>query len=223
MKSIVIIMFLVSGVFSYSQEYSGALEIAGNQVSTDLDVMKGKFDYRKGLIGSEYLYKDFKKADITSNSDELISLKVRFNVYNQEFEFFHKGDTLALKRDMVGKVDIEGAVFKPILDEKHNPIYAKELVNGKISLFKKYKTLIKKSKIIEGIQTETPKDRIVIRESYIIKKSDSEKISMIKLKKKSILTVLNNEKKIINFVKENKFSYKKENDVIKIFTFFNEF
>jgi len=222
MKNLVRIIFLINTVVFYSQGYTGTLEVNESQTFTQTNLMREKFKREKDLIGSEYLYKGYKQATITTANNKVATLNVRFNALTHEFEILKKGVVLALKHNIVKSVAFEGEKFVSILDENSNPIFAKELVVGKLKFYKKYKVIVKKEKIIPGIQTETPKDRIVIRELFIVSKSGEDVFSLLKLKKKPILKVLNHNSKTISFSKVNKLAYTKEKDVVKMFIFFNQ-
>ncbi len=221
MKTIIKFFFLINSIVFYSQGYTGALEINGSQTLTQTNIMRNKFENKKNIIGSVYLDKEYKSATITAKNDDIITLKVRFNTFTHEFEILKNNTILALKHSIVKKVIFDSKVFKPILDENSKPIFAIELARGKLSLFKKFKVIIKKGKIIPGIQTEDPKDRIVIRELYLVNNSSEDLFSLLKLKKKYILSAINNNSEVINFSKKNKLSYTKEEDVIKMFNFYN--
>jgi len=222
MRKIVVLIFLVSGLFSYTQNNgleSGAGSLGKLTLGKPMNI---NFNSSKELVGSEYLDIEFKSAKIITNEEKTTTVDARFNTYAQEIEIKLNGEVLALNHNIVKSVELDEKTFVPIKDESSKFIFAEVLVNGNLSLYKKYKAIIKEGKIKEGIQTETPKDKIVIKEYFLVHKVNSEAYSLLKLKKKTILEIFNNDKEVISFVKDNKLSYKKLEDVIKIFLYFNK-
>lgn len=222
MKNIFTILFLIVVFNSFSQ--NNGLESGtgglGNMITGKS--IRVNFDANKKLIGSEYLEEKFKLAKIILISKKTTEVKARYNAYAQEFEIQLDNKVLALNPNIIQCIEIENESFEPIKDENSNLLFAKTLVNGdKINLFKKFEAVIKEGKIVPGIQTSEPEDKIIINESYLINNSKSENYIVIKLRKKQILKAVNNDKATIKFIKENKLSYKNEEDVIRVFTFYN--
>lgn len=216
-----VLLVCIMNIFAFYGQNNGLERGSGVLGTMSLGKpVKISFATENETIGSEYLVKAFQPSKVVTKEDKIILVDMRFNTFTQEMEILQKDKILALNHEIVQKVILNRDTFKPISQESEK-IFVHELVNGNLSLFKKYEAKLKEGKITPGIQTGKPKDRIFIINTYVLKAKDEEKYSILKLKKKSILKVINENKETINYIKNNKLSFNKEEDVIKIFEYFN--
>lgn len=222
LKPGILLTFLALSFVSYGQT-NGLEQGVGNLGK----MISGKalritFDSSTKIEGSEYLDEKWRLGEITTLENKKIVLKSRFNAYTQELEVLQNNKPLALSHSIVENVKLNGKKFKPIRDENANIIFAEELVEGPVSVFKKYTAYIKESNFKPGIQTIKPNDKIVIKKSLLYTLADTEDFLIFNKKKKDILAIINKDSKTLDFIKKNKLSYKKETDIIKIFNFYNK-
>lgn len=106
-------------------------------------------------------------------------------------------------------------------EDSKNNFFFELTPHVKTKLLKKYVAKIKEGQINVMTKQKTSPDKFIIDDSYAITKNGTT-TEEFRLKKKTILKLFNDKKKLIEkFVDDNDLSYKDEVDVVKIFNYYN--
>jgi len=213
-----LIMILV-GISGYSQIPSSR-ELINNEQSVST------FDHRnKDLVGSNYIDQNFLSAKL--NIDEII-YAMRYDAYQDEMEIEKDGNTFYLRKDFNYQITFLDKnkiyqVYNYEEKEKINKGFFVVLYNGdKISLL-----LQEKIKFYEEEEAKTGYDKYeppkLKREKDKIFLGYKNNVTKeLPKKKKDILKLFSSKSKVVElFIKENKLGFKKSEDLIKIFSYYN--
>jgi len=213
-----LIMFL-TGISGYSQ-ITSSQELINDKQSIS------SFDYRnKDLVGSNYIDQNFLSAKL--NIDEII-YAMRYDAYQDEMEIEKDGNTFYLRKDFNYQITFLDKnkiyqVYNYEEKEKINKGFFVVLYNGdKISLL-----LQEKIKFYEEEEAKTGYDKYeppkLKREKDKIFLGYKNNVTKeLPKKKKDILKLFSSKSKVVElFIKENKLGFKKSEDLIKIFSYYN--
>jgi len=162
--------------------------------------------------GKKFLTNNFIKSTLIDFEGEKFEVELRYRFFDDEMQIMHQEKIKALfpqkvKKLIFKKNEVE-QVFIPLeySDKKTiNLGYFELLTDGKMKLLKQYKKGGKKD-----IKTE-----------FFFQTEDTP-AECFKVKKSSILKVLKRHKsEVSKFIVENKMDIKKENDLKKVFDFYN--
>ncbi len=170
------------------------------------------------IEGNRFLFENWKnKGELYSKGKSLKLDNINYDIYNNQFSELRSNDTLFIfENKLIDSARINGRCLKPDTGK----MFKEVLLEGeKISLYKVYNT-----EIVEGmfnpIDGSKQPSRFKITDDYLISKNDISKSFL--LSKKEITEVVKDHKsEIEKFIDENNLSYKKEADVIRIFTYYN--
>jgi len=168
--------------------------------------------------GNRFLFESWKnKGELYSKGKTLKLDNINYDIYNNQFSELRSNDTLYIfENKLIDSARINGRCLKPDTGKKFKEV----LMEGeKISLYKVYNT-----EIVEGmfnpIDGSKQPSRFKITDDYLISKNDISK--SFSLSKKEITEVVKDHKsEIEKYIDNNNLSYKKEADVIRIFTYYN--
>lgn len=171
--------------------------------------------------GSEFLEENWQQATVfDKNAKKKFKLLARFNAYTREIEILKEKDIISLTPINGITVELANKTFAPFKPkESAKFIFAEELVNGKISLFKVYDIKIIKAASDSNLLGIDSEDRLTIVDNLYFRKKDGEGLELPS-KKKSFEELFN--ERTLNFLKKERLSSKKEEDIIRIFEFQNE-
>ena len=165
------------------------------------------------------MFEDWNNSGIIyATTTERYSLKnINLNIERNSFESKVGQDSLfSFNFNNIDKFVINGRTFKNFYWDDDNRVYEIIYENENWSLIKGFK-------IVEVTGSANPmlnrtRDRIIRKAFYYLK--DDSGINTFIMKKNKILKLLNKKEsgseEILGFVKSNKLSFKKEDDVIKI-------
>nr|WP_320120599.1 hypothetical protein [uncultured Marinifilum sp.] len=184
------------------------------------DILSKEFN----LKGEYYLDNSFEEGVVKfTNSDTPSKTKLRYFVFNQEFQLIINEDTLALnKSDKIEYIKITDSKFIYTNSHlKNSKSYYEILAEGKISLLKFYQCkLIKGKENVSSFEEKIPDHYII--QSKLFYKTEKQLISKIPTIKTLIKEVFKDKsKELSNFIKTNKLKHKKESDLIMIFNYYN--
>ncbi len=168
----------------------------------------------------------FDNATIIINTIDGKSYKVPNGNYNAKsneiVSNFVTDSSFVFQSNSIKSVQFDKYTAKPYTDKESNSSFYFQLTpHADIKLLKKYVAKIVDGQINVLTKQKTSADWYNIIESYSYS-IDGETAQPIKLKKKNILKVLSNKKKLIQkFVDDNDLSYKDEKDVIKMFNYYS--
>jgi len=218
-STIVFLILILAGISGYSQ-ITSSQELINDTQSVS------SFDYRnKDLVGSNYIDENFLSAKL--NIDEII-YSMRYDAYQDEMEIEKDGNTFYLRKGFNYQITFLDKnkiyqVYNYQENEKLNNGFFVVLYNGdKVSLL-----LQEKIKFYEEKQAKTGYDKYeppkLKREKdkmFIGYKNNASK--ELPKKKKDILKLFSSKSKIMElFAKENKLGFKKPEDLVKIFSYYN--
>ena len=174
------------------------------------------------IITTYFLYNDWQNnCTLIIKGKKLKLNKVNFKIETNEF-LLEKGkdSVFSFNKKDIDLITINGVRYK-YKDFKNEKKFFEILLERKngLSFYKGYNIrVLPKSDI--GVLNR-PYDVKVKEEKFYV--SDGESINTIKLKKKKIIKLFKKEKQnsVSKFIKKNKLSYKKVNDIIKIFNYYN--
>lgn len=164
------------------------------------------------------------------NSDSLAGIQMRYNTLNDELEVLAdkgKNDIRVIRGSQLKsfttyagtnpKVYVNAGTFK---SEKPLKGFAKVLVQGNLSLIEYFYPKITKPNYNPGFATGE-KNTIVRQGSnyYVVSDGTAEKVT---LSRKGILSVMKDKQKDVEaYVKEKDVNFKSEEDVVRLFQFYN--
>lgn len=220
-KKILLSLLSVSSILTFSQQTLSINQVTGSQAVFNAGSDSKSFKY-EDISGSPYFDKKFHEAKIADNYEKI---SVRYNSYKDEVEFQKDGSPLVLPKEAkFSRIEITSPKQTLVLLETSDELngYFFELVNGKISLYKKIKTkFIDYIPAPNGYTTDKPASFKTLDPIYYIK---TEKGFIKKPKnQKDIIEQFPDKKEALTaFFKSNKIKFDKEEDLIKLVTFLNQ-
>jgi hypothetical protein len=175
--------------------------------------------------GSPYLLDDFILSAIYANSNKASGILVRYNVFEDYMEFKHQGSLYMLMPDKSVEKVVVGEV-KFVVEEysykgKLKMGYLQMLDSGKVILFSRKEVNLIPAKEATPMQynpTPAKFERLQDVLYYKIGKGITLKVENIK---KIIANLPDHTDEMSAFVKENQISTRNEEEVIKLFKFYN--
>jgi hypothetical protein len=174
----------------------------------------------KIIEGNKYLFENWKNKAVihTLKNEQLIVVNMNLNIQRNAFESKVGGETFTYRFNNIEKITIGNKAFKKYYFKGEGAIYEVIYESDKFSLLQNHSLKF----IAASVNTMVnQKDRYIRSSDYFIIKNN--KIKPCRLKKKSILKALGvNPKstaKVNAFAKENKLSFKSEEDLKIIFDF----
>jgi hypothetical protein len=235
MKKLIIIAICFISMQSFSQGSNNPLlnlkgPSAVNQMRTAFDAVNSRGQWRpitinNSIIGSPLALEGNKNTLVIFTKDDKV-----FKIPNGNYDA--KTDKLVSEyaKDSVysfGNSNIKHAKLNDVLIKKFKKedattrFYFVLSKGNKLSLLKGFFARIKQGNINVMTKLKTSKDKFVVFDKYFIS-TDNESVLEFKLRKRSILRLMSAHKsEVSTFVKENKLSYSKEKDVIKIFKYYH--
>jgi len=184
-----------------------------------------KFSYENAHIdGSQYLFKEWENnGSIVIGSKKYILANINFNIDRQEFMSKVENDSVYVyDTNIVDQVTINGKLFKRIYNgiERKNKMYEVVRSGKNFSVVKEY--YIKVLEASPNPMLNRPNKKIKQKNKLFVYTA-SENLVDLKLQKKSVLTFMDKKynQTIKDFVDKNNLSYKKENDVVRIFNYYD--
>lgn len=170
------------------------------------------------IEGNRFLLENWKnKGELYSQGKVLRLDNINYDIYSNQFSQSKQGDSLFIfDNKLIDSAKINGRSMKPDDNQKFNEV----LVEGKeVNLYKTFR-----AEIIEGMfnptDGTTQPSRFKIVDDYLI--TYHGKTEPFKFNKKQVLEVISEHKsETEKYIKANNLSLKKEEDVIKIFKYYN--
>ena len=205
------------GQISYTTE-EGASYQFDNNISGH--VIRVSDNYGNDVEGSEFLNEEWEQATVFDrNTKKKFRLLARFNAYTKEVEILKEKDIISLSPVDGISVELDGKVFSPFkLKENSKFIFAEELVKSKMSLFRVYDVKIIKAASDANLLGIDNKDRLTIIDNLYIEDESGLAIEL-PTKKKAIENLF--DQNTLKYLKKEKLSVKKEEDLVKIIKFQN--
>lgn len=169
--------------------------------------------------GSKYLFNTWENENlIYYKGKSYKNNNININLESDNFEFkLSKNSDVILDLNRIDSVFINSRKFMPFNFNGENRIFEVLTYTQNTDLLKGFDI-----RFVEGRANplvSAPVNKYVVNSRYFVRKDG---VFKFKLKKKKILSLFKDEKEnIIQFVKQNNLSYKKENDVAQIFLYYN--
>lgn len=222
MKSITLIIFILTGIVSVSHAQTNLRSVAhSNEIIRKINNNK-----TKSLNGDFYL-DEWKAGSIffSESPEPLTAYKLRYFVYGEVFHLLsEKNDTLLLKKShLIDSIIINDKKYiqrSYIVNNKIKQSYFEELSNGKMNLLKKHSNVFVKNndRTATGYDTRKP-DTYKIESTLYYQYPD--KIALqLPTKRKKIIQLLHDDR-LMEFLQSHKLNIRKEKDLIKLFNYYN--
>lgn len=226
MKHILLVLLTFCSVLSFSQtkytngtndvsRFSNNLQRNGVWVTNT-----AKKDPIKGTV---YLYDGWQNLSTVYFGEESNTLsKFNYNIKYDRFEArFSKDSVLVLNPLKVTKVILNNRIFKRMEDPSSpGSMSFFEIIceNDNVLVIKQHRVSKKEGSFNPMTQQQIKPDEYIKSEIYFVSKDKGQKFKKIRLKKSTILSLVDNEKRegVENFVKEENLNYKDEEDLHKI-------
>ncbi len=178
----------------------------------------------KGIDGTPYLT-DWQKAELQLIDGSVIyDLPMRYNVYTGQMIFKKNDEIYGIGApDSISMIKFNGSIFKYkgfVINDVFERTYYEIVIDDKASLYKKYDMVITPSNYNEALDVGNKNDRFTLKETLYLQKGD--KLVELDKKKKVMQFFSDKEKEISDYIKQEKLSYKDENDVIKLVEYYNQ-
>ena len=177
----------------------------------------------ENVQGSPYWDPEFVSGTVFVHNRESYPARLRYNAFNDEIEMEADGATVALlKRDyihvQIGTEQYQIEKFKEKGKAKQG--YFVPLNQGANRLLLRRTIVFREGKEAESSYDDPMPARFDRSTAYFIS-IDSSSATSIRLRKKDVLDVFDNDPKLQDFVKTNKLKLKSAEEVIKVLDFLN--
>jgi len=228
---LIVLVIVLNSSFVFSQVGEGAR--TGRDPQTPMSSVladfnkanSAHFDFSKKLeieIETITLFNEWDNTNIVRTNDNVKFKLKNINIDIEKNKFVFKDDKTVYFYDFtnLNYIVINNKKFRTYHFENKNTKKILEVINESknISLLKEYEVHFKQDKV-NALMMIGNSDNYTIRDRYYVKNNNE--IKRIRLKKKSILSVLIDKKDLITkFVKKHKLSYNDERDVKEIFNYY---
>ncbi|MCF6243130.1 MAG: hypothetical protein L3J74_17545 [Bacteroidales bacterium] len=175
------------------------------------------------IAGSPYLDKNFTESILYFKNDSAFKLPLRYNIFDQRFEYQHKGQVYSIDNPAdIKRLEMDNRIFI-YYNSKHNYEYNgyyQLLAEGKAILLLKREVVYREAEKSNGIVEPKP-DRFLHNPDkyYVVVASHEPKLLK---NRKSIAQIFeDNVKKMETFAKKEKISFKKQADLIGLVNYYN--
>lgn len=220
LQSTLILLFSLFSFYGFSQNY---IDPGTSAETGPIAVFSLSEPVDKRIDGHPYFLKEWIPGTIKFSTGNTVDVEfMNFNInigkisYKKGDEEYNTADQLEVEEFTVGN-----AKFIYSLSENGKKLEPFELLSdGDLKLLKKHYTDIRKGKASNGYNDAT-NDKYILLDSYYYKKDDLPAVQF-KNKNKEIMVILSDEKeKIDEYMDENKLNARREDDLKKIFMYYN--
>ena len=230
MNKIIIVLLFIYFSVGYGQNDNFLIGSGINDFSSITNYTSGAWNKTRNnssnekVQGSPYLFEDWETvAIITTQEDK--KYKIRKLNYDTKLDLFvakiSQDSVFSFKPTYLKSVVINNRQFKKYLNQKSSLFdYYEVISEGKnVQLLKRDIKVIRQG-IINHLTMEKETDYYILRTKYYV--NDHGKIKELLLKKKKILQIFGDQSQNMKkYLSENNLSIKKENDLKKIFNFYD--
>ncbi len=230
MKNLICCFVLFLSIPSFSQPISsGPLNhkqvVDSNRLNDIWELRFSKQDAIKVEInGSLYLFDTWDNlGSIEYDNKKYILKDVNYNILLDQFEYKISSDSVFVFDNNIDLVHLANKKFKKYyLDVNLGRKYCEVVFEGiNYSLIKKYDVRLREAGP-NPLMLKDQGNKFITSKKYYIKNNVTNSLFSIKFKKKNIVSLFpDKENDIKSYIKKNKFSFKKENDLVKIFKYYD--
>lgn len=229
MKLVYTISFIVCTFFVHSQDVSTDLKrnVLVNYQSTNGVIYTRMLDVIDDLDSKNafLLFEGWQEISVVDNSGNTVVIdSANYNIENDLMLFYKNDKLFYLYPNLVKEVHFKESIFRTFHSEEENKnLFFEALSEGDLTLLKRYDIKTFKSNTHPmGIQHNNAAPRKKQSEEFYYSIGDSEEIQLLpKKKKKFLLLFKKNRNRLLDFIRSNKLSNKKEEDLILIFDHYN--
>lgn len=201
---------------------SSAQQVVNMAEALDLISIRSQSD-NESIIGSPYLNDEWAKGYILSAKGEKFEIEsLKYNVYSKNFEFLKYDKAFTLPDGyIITEFKLNGHFFvRSAFKGGRKTDFFQVLSSGKLSLLKRFTCELTETQATEGL-IQVDKNKYLMKSEYYIQ-LDGEIPQKVKVRKDEYLVfMLDKAKEVKAHIKKNKLKSKKEEDLIKIFSFYN--
>jgi hypothetical protein len=194
--------------------------IDGSLVNFDGGNYSGRtFKAATKIEGDKFLFDNwFSSARVVTQNKQVIDVRnVNFDMERGTFSFKEGEYLLDVNQFVVSSVSINDLIFKRTLNPQDNISRLMEVIyeSDDLSLLKDHNVRIREGKFDIQVGQE-PDEYVSNTNYYLISEGEFKKF---KPKKSSVLSIFNDyEDVMVQYIKENKLSYKEDHDLKKMFS-----
>lgn len=180
---------------------------------------------KKEIKGTPYLFDNWNNKSQIYIQDRVYDIpSFNYNIRSERFEAkFSEDSLLIINPRYIKKIVINNKVFKRYLDpEFERNSYFEEIIDvNETTIVKKYIIKFQEGNLNPMTQQKISPDKFLKNEQYYLKDNENE-LKLIKLKKSTILSLVQSDKRTIikNYSKEKKLKFNKIDDVIRLLNFY---
>jgi hypothetical protein len=216
-----IFTFLTIFVFSVSDAQLGIDDVYKRFQNDQQKSFTKITDYSQ-IKGSPYYYKDYKECELFLSKNQTYKIKLRYNIYSDEFEFEREKIAYNVPKENVDSIKIGNETFvcQSIKEKSTLKSYFIKLNDGKYKLLLQKKIVFSPKDKVEPYKEQNP-DRFEPRNDELYFNIDNG-IPVFIVTKKTIpdfIPALSD--KITAYSKEHKLKLTKKEDVKQLFLYLN--
>lgn len=222
-------VFTLAIVFQIIVQIASAQDYMGGGIDKYMDYARIDKSMTKpatysDVQGSPFLYKDFISGELKLNNGTTYKGSLRYDIYGDQIEFkTSDGEIYAVKNPETIQMAILGdQKFNYFESGEFNNVkgYYEVLVIGNYSLFEKYQVILKDPETARPYVEAKPAKFLEQDSKFLIMNTDGQFIEINN--KKDLLLGNGDQKKIEQFLKENKTKPSKKEDLIRFVEFLNK-
>ncbi len=228
MRKIMYLIAMFCSIMGYSQDqYNFGAGVSRDSKFIEIrgisrDVVSSSSSTK--VEGSPYLFDNWKiYGEIFTTDNKVYKIQgLNYNAYSDYFLTKTTTDSVFIfKPSYIEKAIINNRVFKKFMNQKDGAFNFYEVIanSNDFELLKRYQKEIRTG-ITNGLTQQKEPDYLILKESYFLNKND--KLTEFALKKKNILKLFGDRSQKVNkFISNNKLSIKTDDDLKKIFDYYN--
>lgn len=222
---LLVVVCLFAHLEILAQGYSGANNIRINDVLST-NGTGGVISLGPDVEGSPYLNEEWQKAVVETTNDETIETTARYRYYDNTVEIKKEDDEkiYALGKNFTKSITIGNKHFVTLnyQDEKGNlkSGFFELLAEGQLYFLIQYEKMVIDA-VNDGYRSSPM--RIKAKRNFLAyNQSNKKMVALTRLNKKSISPLFGSDsKKVEDYAKKKKLSFKKSADLTKIFEYYN--
>jgi hypothetical protein len=230
MKNFLLIYLFFGVCFTSHSQNTGVLIGSTSDIDLYLNPMQSDGLYvtknksGKAIDQSQYLFLEWNEnCQIFFSENKVFAIRnLNYNINSKKLEsLIGKDSIFQFNENRIDYIKRDNKKFKFYNFNDSNQLYQELYVSENIIFLKGYKLIFKEAFINPMTNAVISEAKSEVIEKYFCKISDSDYISL-DLKKKTILKIMGDKStQIEKFVSDSKLTYSLENDLIKIFKYYD--
>ena len=180
----------------------------------------------KNFVGEYYLSEKWEDGVIYANSNiKIENVKIRYCVFNQEFHFINKNDTMAIQKPLlIDSIKYNQNKFiysKFMLDKRISASYFELLNTNEIKLLRRYESKFIKGKKNVSSFEEPTEDKFIVNTKLYLQRNGEPAVLLPKRKSKFLEIIGTKKADVDRFIKANKLKLSKVDDIQRILKYYS--